>query len=251
MNPLKNMSTGRRLLFLLGSGTFVAGVVVLCFALLGGSDSSSGAPPRAEDVELRTHVPTFTQEPITEAPTLAATIPPTPPLEGQPYAMVIDKIGVNAPVGTYGLDEQLAPIVPTGDEAKSIVAWYDFSAKPGTGSNVVFAGHVTWFGPAVFYNLPSLAAGDTISLVGDDGTKVDYTVSDVYRVLADDPHAVEVMWPTSDPVITIITCIGEFTDTNDPVYGGEYQERLVVRGSLSSVTPGGAAAAAAGDGSGG
>lgn len=250
MNPFQNMSTGRRLLFLLGSGTFVAGVVVLCFALLGGSDDSSGAPPRGVS-ELRTSVPTFTELPETPAPTLAVTIPPTPPLEGQPYAMVIDKIGVNAPVATYGLDEERAPIVPTGDDARDVVAWYDFSAKPGTGSNVVFAGHVTWFGPAVFYNLPNLVAGDTIQLVGQDGTNVLYTISDVYRVLADDAQAVEVMWPTSDPVITIITCVGEFTDTNDPVYGGDYNERLVVRGSLTSVTPGGAAAAADGSAGGG
>jgi hypothetical protein len=91
--------------------------------------------------------------------------------------MVIDKIGVDAPVETFGLDAELAPVVPTGDNAADVVAWYDFSAKPGTGSNVVFGGHVTWFGPAVFYDLPLLVAGDVVKLIGQDGTEVTYTIS--------------------------------------------------------------------------
>lgn len=243
MNPFKNMSGARRLLFLLGSGIFVAGVVVLSFALFG-SDSSSGEPPRAENVELRTFVPTYAEE-VTPVITPAVTPQPVPPLEGQTYTMKIDKIGVDAPVETFGLDEQLAPVVPTGDNARDVVAWYDFSAKPGTGSNVVFGGHVTWFGQAVFYNLGNLVAGDVVNLVGQDGTQVTYTITDVYRVSADDPQAVEVMWPTPDPVITLITCVGNFVDTGDPVFGGEYDERLIVRGILTSVTPG---AAVAGDG---
>jgi LPXTG-site transpeptidase (sortase) family protein len=246
MNPLKNMSTSRRLLFLAGSGIFIAGVVVLCFALLGSGSDSRGGPARAEDIPVRTftHVPTFTSQP-TPAVTPIATPPPVPPLTGKPYRMVIDSIGVNAPVESYGLDENLIPIVPTGDNAADVVAWYDFSSEPGGASNVVFGGHVTWFGSAVFYNLAAVAAGDDIKLVADDGTQVVYKVTDVYRVSAHDEQAVKVMWPTPDPAITLITCVGDFVDTGDPVFGGEYTDRLVVRGTLADVS-GGAAAAAAG-----
>ncbi len=243
MNPFKSMSGSKRALMGLGSALFVAGVVVLCFALFSG-DSSSGAPPRG-DTELRDvqHIPTYTKLPATPGAAPVTTPVSAPPLAGQDYQMFIDKIGVVAPVDTYGLDENLTPVVPTGDDARDVVAWYDFSAEPGTGSNVVFGGHVTWFGPAVFWDLGSLVAGDEIRLVGVDGTQVLYKITDVYRVASDDAQAVEVMWPTPDPVITVITCVGDFVDTNDPVFGGEYPERLVVRGALSSITPGAAVAA--------
>jgi LPXTG-site transpeptidase (sortase) family protein len=247
MNPLSNMSWPRRAVFALGSGIFFAGVVVLVFALFG-SGSSDAGPPRSSDVVLRTHVPTYTAKPATPTPDVvtaapAPTVPPAPPLEGQVYRMVIDKLGVNAPVDTYGLDADRIPVVPTGDDARDVVAWWDFSAKPGTNSNAVFGGHVTWFGQAVFYNLGAMEAGDDVKLLGEDGTQVVYRVTEVYRVLATDQQAVDVMYPTDSAVITLITCVGQFVDTGDPVFGGEYSERVVVRGNLESVTPGAVAAA--------
>ena len=47
--------------------------------------------------------------------------------------MIIERIGVNAPLAAYGLDANAVPIVPTGPDASYVVAWYDFSAQPGTG----------------------------------------------------------------------------------------------------------------------
>ncbi len=159
--------------------------------------------------------------------------------------MQITKIGVNAPVEVYGLDENAVPVVPTGSNAADIVAWYDFSAKPGTGSNAVFAGHVTWNGVAVFYRLTSMAAGDSINLIGQDGTLMEYVVTEVFSVNPTvDENATDVMLPTTDDVITVITCSGTFSaDPNDHVFGGDYNERLVVRGELLRVTPGNAVSA--------
>src|SRR3546814_7056233 len=45
-----------------------------------------------------------------------------------------DLLGVNAPVDTYGLDANAVPQVPTGSNAREVVAWYNFSARPGAGS---------------------------------------------------------------------------------------------------------------------
>ena len=114
----------------------------------------------------------------------------------------------------------------------------------------VFAGHVTWFGAAVFYSLTDLTAGDQIKLRGQDGTLLTYKISDVYDVDANDPNSVQVMAGTSSDTLTIITCDGSFTHTGDPVFGGEYNKRLVIRAGLQQVTPG-AAVAAAGSNSGG
>ena len=149
--------------------------------------------------------------------------------------MVIDKLGVNAQVQTFGLDAQAVPEVPTGTNAAQIIAWYNFSAQPGTGSNAVFAGHVTWFGPAVFYSLTSLANGDVIKLVGNDGEEIVYEVNDIFQVDATDPDSLRVMSATDEDMITIITCDGVYTDTNDPIFGGEYSHRLVVRAARTDI----------------
>ena len=170
----------------------------------------------------------------TPAPTPAqVAIPPAPPLRDIPYRLIIDKIGVNAPVGTYGLGTDQIPDVPSNGQE---VAWYDFSSQPGSGSNAVFAGHVTWSGRGVFYHLDELAAGDQVTLVANNGgARLAYTVSDVFLVDPNDPNAASVMSPTpGKDQVTIITCGG------DPFYVGgiagyDYTHRLIVRASLTNV----------------
>lgn len=236
----KEATPVRRGMMAAGVACFVAGVTLLAVGLYSAIDSGES---RAADPPLVNLTPRPTAKPTaTRAPTSSPTPVPTPPLGDQPYVMIIDKIGVNNPVRTYGLDANAVPEVPTGPDAKEVIAWYDFSAKPGVGSNAVFAGHVTWEGTAVFYNLTSLAAGDEVRLLGQDGTELKYVVSEVFSVQADDPNALSVMHATDEDVITIITCDGTYTDTNDPVFGGEYDQRLVVRAALESVTPAGAVA---------
>jgi LPXTG-site transpeptidase (sortase) family protein len=169
--------------------------------------------------------------------TVAPTSPPTdapPPLSAS-YRMIIETIGVDAPVATYGLDEQDVPIVPTGADAADIVAWYDFSAQPGTGGNSVFAGHVTWFGNAVFLKLDTIQAGDTIRLLDDKGAEVVYRVTANQSLAPDDPEAVKTMYPTDKDMVTIITCGGTFFDTGDPIAGGDYTHRIVIKAELVSV----------------
>jgi LPXTG-site transpeptidase (sortase) family protein len=242
----RNASPLRKSLFGLGAVTFVAGAVLLVIggmAALGGGDEE-----RNDDVPFVALTPRPSPTPApTDAVTAtpAPTPVPTPPLNEAGYTMVIDKIGVNNPVAVYGLDANAVPVIPTDENAGVTVAWYDFSARPGTGSNAVFAGHVTWFGSAVFYNLADVVAGDDIKLRGDDGTELLYKVSEVFRVDPNDPNSLNVMKATDSDMITIITCDGVFTpDPSDHVSGGGYDQRLVVRATLDSITP--AAAVAAG-----
>ncbi|MDP9181038.1 MAG: class F sortase [Chloroflexota bacterium] len=224
-----------------GGAAFVIGIGLLAFAAFsafGGGDS-----PKPEVLVHLSASPSPTPV-VTTAPATPTPVP-TPPLGDEAYTMVIDKIGVDAPVEAFGLDSQQVPEVPTGPDAAHVVAWYNFSAKPGTGSNAVFAGHVTWFGAAVFYSLTDLTAGDQIKLRGQDGTLLTYKISDVYDVDPNDPNSIQVMAGTSSDTLTIITCDGSFTHTGDPVFGGEYNKRLVIRAGLQQVTPGAAVAAAA------
>jgi LPXTG-site transpeptidase (sortase) family protein len=144
---------------------------------------------------------------------------------------VIENIGVDAPVRTFGLDANSIPEVPVGADAAQIVAWYDFSAEPGTGSNAVFAGHVTWYGQAVFYRLGQLERDDTLILAGVDGTELIYTLTrDPFEVDPYDRESLQLMAATDEDVITLITCGGTWLpNPNDPVAGGDYSTRLVVR----------------------
>jgi LPXTG-site transpeptidase (sortase) family protein len=241
----------KRKKLLLGGGgvAFVIGIGLLGFAAFSAFGGGDSPKPEVLVHLTASPSPTATPVPITAAPT--PTPVPTPPLGDNPYTMVIDKIGVDAPVEAFGLDANQVPEVPTGpgQAPGQIVAWYNFSAKPGTGSNAVFAGHVTWNGAAVFYQLTSVAVGDEIKLQGQDGTLLAYKISDIFDVDPSDPNSIQVMAASSTDEITIITCDGTTTPVGG-TFGVEYNKRLVIRAGLQQVTPG-AAVAAAGSNSGG
>jgi len=219
----------RRALFVLGAVAVLSGLALLAAALYSsaGDDGSGVGRPSVVDLdgnEIDLDIPALAPPPPAE--------PAPPPFGGSGFQLLIDKLGVNAPVSTLGLDEQLVPEIP---HTATDVAWYDFSARPGTGSNAVFAGHVTWNGRAVFYDLDQLQAGDQIRLVGNDGAQLTYDVSSVFQVDPGDPDSLKVMWATEGDVITLITCSGKFYETDDPVAGGDYTHRLVVRAHLTAV----------------
>ena len=223
---------GRSIYLSIGGLALVIGAALITFAAISGLTGGDDRPV----VQVVALSPTPSPAPTTTA---EEQTPVPPPLGDQPYEMVINKIGVDAPVQAYGLDDEQVPEVPTGDDAAQVVAWYNFSAQPGTGSNAVFAGHVTWYGAAVFYNLSSLVQGDQIVLKGANGTQLVYEVSDIFAVDENDPNGRNIMFATPDDEITIITCEGTFiADPNDHVAGGHYTQRGVVKATLKSVTPG-------------
>lgn len=150
---------------------------------------------------------------------------PTTPLATSGYRLIIDKLGVDAPVAPYGLDENSIPQVPW---EKQLVAWYNFSSEPGSGDNAVFAGHKTWGGEAVFYDLEGLANGDRIVLRDENGEQLVYEVTAMFSVEPDDPSALDWMKPTGTDSITLITCGGERFLTDSPA-GADYTLRVVLR----------------------
>ncbi|MEX1194417.1 MAG: class F sortase [Dehalococcoidia bacterium] len=228
----------RSLLLTLSALILAAGfALVALFAVgsLSGSSSDAEPPSVYRFVAEPEHV--FDQPVVTPRPSPSPTPapPPTePPLGDAPFRLVIPDIGVDAPVNAYGLDAQNVPQVPLNGQE---VAWYNWSARPGMGSNAVFAGHVTWSGVGVFYNLDDLEAGDKIVLRADDGTQLDYTVESNVLVDPHDPNALSVMSPTDADSITVITCGGTFFSTGDAIFGGDYTNRRVVRARLAVASP--------------
>jgi sortase (surface protein transpeptidase) len=172
--------------------------------------------------------------------TATATPLPGPPPNDSPLTrMIIEKISVDAPVITLGLDENQVPEVPSGPYD---VAWYGWSSKPGWGSNAVFSGHVDWTvnGQAVigvFYYLRDLGLDDEIKVVLEDGTEYRYTVTGNQAMEDGNPDTLKVMGPTPNDVITLITCGGTWIrDPSDPL-GGYYTMRQVVRAELIEEEP--------------
>ncbi|MCI0817898.1 MAG: class F sortase [Chloroflexi bacterium] len=169
------------------------------------------------------------------APTPSPTAAPVvaPPLGSTPFQLLIPRIGVEATVNAFGLNAEAIPEVPRNGQE---VAWYNWSSEPGMGSNAVFAGHVTWGGAGVFYNLEQLSGGDQILLRSADGVELSYTVEENFLIDPNDPSSLELMAPTNDDTITVITCGGAYSPTGGQ-FGGWYSERRVVRATLSQVTP--------------
>jgi LPXTG-site transpeptidase (sortase) family protein len=221
----------RKTLTILGPAVLV---IVALGAFAAYALSSSGdAPPAAVFEANVTQSGPVPLEEATSIPARVVTAAPTPspvptaPLSGQTFRLEIDKIGVNAPVVPEGMDENAVPIVPLNGYE---VAWYDFTAQPGTPGNAVFAAHKTWAGEAVFYNLDDLQVGDVVRIIGDsDGTQLTYRVTDSFTVREDDPNGVQVMFPSPEDIVTIITCDGTRYYTGDPVFGHDYTERRVIR----------------------
>ena len=82
-----------------------------------------------------------------------------PPVAAPPLRIVIPSIGVDAPITDKGVGADGVMEPPDGPED---VAWYGFTAFPGSGSNAVFSAHVDYhgYGPAVFADLKKLEEGD-------------------------------------------------------------------------------------------
>ncbi|NJO05331.1 MAG: class F sortase, partial [Chloroflexaceae bacterium] len=133
---------------------------------------------------------------------------------GNPVRIVADTIGLNAPLVGVGLDANNYPIVPDHD-----VAWYNRSAHPGTGENVVLWGHVLRFRatpniPAPFERLKELPIGAPITLYTDNDTARRYVVSD--QIWAQ-PHEVGHILPQGYERLTLVSCIGDAVIANGGV----------------------------------
>ncbi|MGC4189969.1 MAG: sortase [Thermomicrobiales bacterium] len=144
-----------------------------------------------------------------------------------PASIRIDAIGVDAPIEvkeTVGGQMQQ----PSNETE---VAWYKESARLGETGNMLFAGHLNWWGipQAVFYSLGDLQEGDEIVLTDASGATWTYRVTWVRQEDSLAPASADVLGPTADPSITLITCGGEWN-----AEAGLYDERTVVRAVLVS-----------------
>jgi sortase A len=159
-------------------------------------DSPGGPVPEEIPAHLRDLVGAITPLPM-----------PTPGPE-QAVRIQIPAIGVDAPV-------------VEGDDWEALkrgAGHHIGSVNPGERGNCVISAHNDIFGE-IFRELPDLDLGDEAFV---------YTASQVYRYIVTqkriiEPTEVSVMYPTSSPVLTLISCHPYGIDTHRIVIIGELQ----------------------------
>jgi len=159
---------------------------------------------------------------LTPAPSTPLPSLPTPSSAAL-TRLIIPRAKVDAPLVSLGIDEN--GVMQSTSNAWD-VAWYDFSARPGTGGNAVFSGHVDYHdvGAAVFWNLRDLQPGDIIEVQLADGTAYKYSVSALNCMPVNEAPISEIVGATQSEVVTLITCCGTFDSSSR-----QYDHRLVVR----------------------
>lgn len=196
-----------------------------CSAPDGGGASTPGSTPAASS-------------PGTAAPSVPVPVPaeaadPTAGLSAEeaaaarPVRLQIPRIGVDTDLVDLGVDPDGALEVPA-DFARA--GWFTRSALPGARGPEVIAGHVDdQDGPAVFYRLRDLVAGDEITVVRGDGAEVVYRVDGVEQHAKDAFPTAAVYGPSPGAVLRLITCGGSFDRAS-----GHYRDNTVAYASLAA-----------------
>ena len=228
-------------------GFLVAGAAILTIGLSSYSSDDElvlGPVPGLTPTEQETAAPPIPLPPgnIRNIDNLPIAIPYYNPFATvrvrAPFHLVIESLGIYAPIVELGMDGDGVPQVPINGQD---VAWYDFSAKPGEGSNTVLAGHINWArSPAVFFDLGDLQPGEVLRLIrdevdegeGDGGDELVYEVIDNFSVDPTDPESLKVMAPTEEDTITLITCGGTWILDPSEELGGSYDERTIIQARL-------------------
>jgi sortase (surface protein transpeptidase) len=173
---------------------------------------------RAEPTAPVTLQPTDTPAPAASAATAAPTAQPAaeeePGQPGEPIRIVIDSVGIDNQIVSVGLDKKRVPIVPDHD-----VGWYNLSAQPGQGDNIVLWGHVLRFRqtpkiPAPFARVKEVKPGASVVLYDQAGNAHNYVVRQQIWVL---PSEVEYILPKDKEMVTLVSCIGDKVINNGEV----------------------------------
>lgn len=159
------------------------------------------------------------------APTAAATPPVAPssprgvaPSTGvvgmarsEPTEISIPRIGVKAKIITVGLDAAGAIEVPPLEQP-DLAGWYRPGPSPGEVGSAVVVGHVdsAATGPAVFFELGRLRAGDVVQIRRKDATVARFVVGSVASYLKSEFPTDLVYGPSDQAGLRLITCGGQF-----------------------------------------
>jgi hypothetical protein len=161
----------------------------------------------------------------------------------QGAALVIPKLGVDAPLaptGAVGAPETASLTIPSDIQT---VAWWDGTVqdghriiqedapKPGQAGVAVIAGHIdsAAAGPGALFNLKDLTPGDGITIVGSNGQRANWTVSAAPETALKTELPASLWVTTGPPKLAIVTCGGPFDSAT-----GHYVDNVIVWATPSS-----------------
>lgn len=208
------------------SGALVAGVCLCAVAGVGiwtavAHEAHTAVTPRAAPTRPSTPVPA----PVPASPTASA----TPDLAAvYPVSLDVPSIKLHTTLQKLGLDATGSLLPPTN---LTQAGWYTGSPLPGQDGPAVIAGHVdSVAGPAVFFNLKSLAPGDTITVGLSSGQSAVFWVVTVRHYPKTEFPTADVYGARPDPELRLITCGGGFA-------AGHYLDNIVVYAAQHTITP--------------
>jgi sortase (surface protein transpeptidase) len=231
---MKGETRMTRLTRVIGFLAVLALLLGLLLPLVGAAAQETNGEEDVATTEALSEVPSTGARrpgPVILAATRVAAPEPEPVAGVAPVELQVDSVGVDAPI-------ELGAVVDGAMQDPSgpwVVSWYDQLGKIGEGGNVVLAGHVDYWnvGPAVFWDVRDLPAGDVIRVVGEDGKNYEYAVQWTQPYMAEEltPEVIQndIVGDTGEETLTLITCGGEFNPDT-----GEYNQRWVVRANLIS-----------------
>jgi LPXTG-site transpeptidase (sortase) family protein len=143
-----------------------------------------------------------------------------PVYTGPPTDLRIPAINVKTPLESLVLDRDGQLEAPKQYDR---AGWWRDGVNPGDVGPAVIAGHVdSKDGPAVFYDLRTLRAGDTVDIVRG-GQVVRFRVTEVEQYPKNNFPTAKVYQPTPGPELRLITCGGVFDKTRL-----SYRDNIVV-----------------------
>lgn len=145
-----------------------------------------------------------------------------------PVSIDIPKLAISAAVDPVGLNPDGTMEVPS-DFART--GWFKGLEAPGMPGTAVIVGHLdSRTGPAVFYRLRELSAGDVVSVKLADGRAADFVVERTAQFPKDRFPTIDVYAPSSEPRLRLITCGGSFDRRSR-----HYRDNVVVYASQKGV----------------
>jgi sortase (surface protein transpeptidase) len=136
-------------------------------------------------------------------------------------AVEVPSIGVRSGLVDLHLDRQGALKAPAD---YGTAGWFVDGPQPGQPGPAVIAGHVdSTDGPAVFYRLAEMAAGDEVTVNRQGAAPVRFAVTRVEQYPKDAFPTAAVYGPVPGPELRLITCGGTFDR-----HAGSYRDNVVV-----------------------
>lgn len=201
-------------------------VVVVALLLVGAGFLMAGLRGKNSQADLHS---ASTPMAVNAAP-IAARARPSVAAHSVPVSLRIPALSVSSSLSSLGLSADKSPQVPTKYQEPG---WYKLGPAPGQVGSAVILGHVDdKKGPAVFYKLGSLKAGDKVDVSLADGTVVHFAVKTVETYLKAQFPSEKVYGSHGYSALQLVTCGGKFDAAT-----GHYLSNVVAFTTLVSTTP--------------